>query len=122
IPHSQLNEGQIVDICKLKSEHWHHDLASQKKWLIENFAAKDIHLLLFEDDTLIGYLSLVHLSLEGRLVSSTILGLGSVCVSNAKKGKNFGLLLMSLVNFYILSNKSFGILLCKKDLVPFYKK
>lgn len=123
ILHSELTEEQLERVCELKSQHWKHDMASQKKWLNENFSPHDVHLLLFENDQLIGYLSLVHLKIEGLLESKTdIYGLGSVCVSIDQKGKHFGLLLMNLVNYYLHAKRAIGILLCKNELVPFYEK
>lgn len=121
--HSELTDSQIVSICELKAQYWKYELESQKIWLNENFSDQDVHLLLFENDTLIGYLSLVHLKgVKLQNLNDKIFGLGSVCISLCQKGKSFGLLLMHLVNYYFQANHLFGILLCKKDLVPFYEK
>lgn len=123
ILHSELKDDQVLSICELKAQHWHYDLESQKIWLAENFSTNDVHLLLYFNEKPVGYLSLVHLNIANILVSDLeIFGLGSVCVSIESKGKNFGLLLMNLVNFYLQSHRGFGILLCKTNLVPFYKK
>lgn len=123
IKNSQLTSSDVENICKLKSEHWKYDIESQKEWLRENFSENDIHLVLYKEERLIGYLSLKLFKMKDSLDKDILaLGVGSVCVTQSEKGKNFGLLLMYLVNFYLDSEHLTGVLLCKQELVPFYQK
>lgn len=123
IKNSQLTDSEIQNICTLKSEHWPYNLESQKAWMSENFTENDIHLVLYKEEILIGYLSLKLFKMKDSLDKDiSALGLGSVCVKQSEKGKNFGLLLMYLANFYLHSEYVMGVLLCKKELVAFYQK
>lgn len=123
VPHLQLTNDQIEAICELKSQYWKYPIESQKAWLNNNFSSEDVHLFLYNESTFIGYLSLV--KMDSTIIDESnlnLFGLGSVCVSLTEKGKNYGLLLMYLVSFYLKSNKAIGILLCKEELVSFYNK
>ncbi|RKT01338.1 GNAT family N-acetyltransferase [Chryseobacterium defluvii] len=122
IKHSELTEGLLLKIIEIKQHHWNYPLENQKKWIEENLKSDDFHLILFDSSGLIGYLTLVDLELQIDSSSKNYYGIGSVCVHGEMKGKQLGLLLMKLVDYFLNVKKTPGILLCKSELVDFYKK
>ncbi len=123
IKHSECSEKILNDICVLKKQHWDYPLDTQRKWLQENIADNDVHLLIRNSKgNLIAYLSLVEIEVAHSNDIIDMLGVGCVCVDKRSIGKHLGLLLMNLVDFYLKKNKRQGILLCSDNLVNFYSK
>ena len=52
---SNLSEDLLIEISKLKNEHWKYTLKIQLNRFKKNIKRKDIHNCLFLDDTLVGY-------------------------------------------------------------------
>ena len=122
VKHKDCNSDDILSICKLKEQHWDYDIAEQKRWIETNMNNDDVHLLLKNQNELIGYLSMtkVSLKLDDRVLD--VIGIGSVCVKKKLKGEKIGFLIMQLANYYLLQSNSLGALLCKKELKNFYIK
>jgi hypothetical protein len=72
-------------------------------------------------DTIIAYLNIVELNLiVDDTVTIKMLGIGNVCVDKQHLRKEYGFLLMKIVEYYLRRNKINGLLLCKEHLIPFY--
>ena len=89
-------------------------------WIENNIKANDIHFLIYDDNKLIAYTNLIKKTLLINNEENNILGIGNVCVD--EKGKNKGTLLIQNINKFLHDNNKVGLLFCKKNLIPFYKK
>ena len=122
VKHKDCNSDDILSICKLKEQHWDYDIAEQKRWIETNMNNDDVHLLLKNQNELIGYLSMTNVSMKLDDRISNVVGIGSVCVKKDLKGEKIGFLIMQLANYYLSKGNLLGALLCKKDLKDFYIK
>jgi len=121
--HKNLEARLIDEICIIKDDSWQHGMANQKKWLDENVAAEDIHLLIRNNkNNLIGYANFAHRNAVINQGKYQVFGLGNVCVAAEFKGKGIGAELMSSINNEINSKGYIVILHCKEDLESFYSK
>ena len=122
IQHKDLNFSLLKSICFIKDDSWNHGLQNQMNWIESNIQKNDYHVLLSEGKELIGYVNLVYRSVIIENKKYSILGLGNVCLSNSHKGIGVGSTLMKEVNLLLVNMNYNGILHCKYNLVPFYKK
>lgn len=123
IQHSQLTNEMVEKIIKIKNQYWPYPEESQKKWLEVNLNDDDYHLCLENNDgQLLGYLNIVHFEIMLDEIKQEVEGVGNVSVHKSMAGQGIGLMLMQICNYYISVQKRKGILLCKKQLVDFYKK
>lgn len=124
IEHNTCSESLLVEICMLKQQFWNYSIEEQLLWIKNNIKKTDIHLVLKNNNRLIGYLTLTdeQILYNGKEEVKRFLGVGSVCVCEKHRGKKLGILLIKLVNYFLLLKKIPGILLCKKELLEFYKK
>jgi predicted GNAT family N-acyltransferase len=78
--------------------------------------------LLDEDQELKAYLNIIELNTlsDGDLQMNY--GIGNVCVDKANEKKGLGLLIMQIASNFLKQNDAQGLLLCKKNLIAFYKK
>lgn len=117
--------NEILDlICEIKDENWPYGIVKQKKWIEENIQKDDVHVLVFDDEQkLIGYTNLVYRTLViNESVTTSIFGIGNVCVSNQSKKSGIGKFMMLEINKYIILKNIPGLLFCKDNLIPFYLK
>ena len=120
IKHKNIENSQLKDICQIKSIFGNYTLESQLNWIENNIGSDDIHLLIYDNYKLIAYTNLIEETLLINNENINILGIGNVCVD--EKGKNKGTLLIKNVNKFLYDNQKIGLLFCKKNLIPFYKK
>lgn len=117
--HHSLGSDLLVDISKLKMQHWNYPLEEHLKWINKHINSNDLHLLMYRNSALIGYVNLVE-----RIINSgdrlKALGIGNVCIANEYQRVGYGILLISAVNSYLKENKIVGILFCKEYLNSFY--
>lgn len=120
ITHQNLTSDFLETICALKSVAWNYPIEDQKKWIELNVKPNDIHVLLVDNGDYTAYLNLVQTSIttkENNLIE--VVGVGNVCAKVQKKG--YGSALMSMLMDYFTEKNEIVILLCKKELIPFYK-
>lgn len=123
VENSCLSNKEQQRIIMLKQQHWHHPMQSQINWMKENIRNGEYHLWLGQPDgQIIAYLNFVFLSVRFENRVEELVGIGNVCVDKALSGKGIGLLLMQICNYYIKCQDKKAVLLCRKDLVSFYKK
>lgn len=119
---SSLTKEELDKLVKLKMQHWNYVASEHVKWLYENVSDDDYHLLIFDEkNTLVAYLNMVHLYIPNE-ENLSFLGIGNVVVNKSNKRQGYGLLLMTITNFFLKMNKFNGLLLCKESLNEFYKK
>jgi len=124
IPHKDIGSHNLKKIVGLKMQHWKYSFEEQIKWIENNLKENDYHLLLTDNDTsnLIAYMNLVSLVVNYNSSSHQYFGIGNVCVDKNVNIKGLGLLIMQISTFILKQHNIPGILLCKKELIPFYLK
>lgn len=117
---SQLTEQDIEKIVSLKKVHWNYSTKEHKNWISNNIDKDDIHVLMLDNEVLVGYLNLIQTEVILNNEAQPFLGIGNVC--SKEIGKGYGKKLLMEVNNFLVANKQQGILLCKDELTAFYKK
>lgn len=117
IRHNNIDKRLVDEIIKLKNKVWIYPYSSHLKWMEENIDSDDVHLLLWDDADLIGYMNIVNL--KGSLEAW---GIGNVVISPDRHGQKLGLLLMNLCDYFLSITDLPGILICKERLIGFYRK
>ncbi|WAC41454.1 GNAT family N-acetyltransferase [Pedobacter sp. SL55] len=120
IKHSQLTDLDLEKIIDIKKIHWDYSREEHKEWIDKNLGEADIHALIFNNEELVSYLNLIRTEVRINGVRQSFMGVGNVC--SLTKGFGFGKKLMIEIQNYLLKNNLRGILLCKEELVHFYKK
>jgi hypothetical protein len=120
LENSEISYDQLSDVINLKKVHWNYSIEEHFVWVKENLNTDDIHVLMIENDVLVGYLNLVRTEVLINDNLYNFFGIGNVC--SRKKNMGYGKTLLIEVNNYLLKNSCYGILLCKESLIDFYKK
>lgn len=120
IHHSQISEHEIDKIVSLKNIHWNYSTVEHKNWITINIKKDDIHVLMFENEVLVGYMNLIQTEALLNSENFYFLGIGNVCAKEKRRG--YGEKLLIEVNNYLTDNNKQGILFCKDELISFYKK
>ena len=117
-----LNKTELDSIIKLKQQSWGYDYHSQMTWISQNICDDDLHVLFYEQERLIAYCDAVNVDvcIDGKNLSS--LGIGNVCVDTQHRHQCVGKMLLKEVNAYLQEKNRCGFLLCKDDLVGFYRQ
>ncbi len=122
IKSKNLKKKEILKICNLKNEHWKYGIKSQKNWFFQNCKKNDIHYLVFFKNNLIGYL---HLAVKNLLIKSKkkkYVLFRNLIVDKKFRSKGVAEKIMFFANNYIKKQKKIGFLVCKFQLIKFYKK
>ena len=126
IRHCDIDKESLGDIIRLKEQHWPHGICSQERWLQENLRPKDYHFLLYRLDEngyrLVGYLNLVNINAKFKEHELRCLGVGNVCIDKRYMSQGLGKYLISKVNIYIEKTNMTAILLCREQIVKFYRR
>lgn len=118
-----LDPISLDKIVSLKMQHWNYKKVDQKRWISENIADNDYHLMLNDNrGEIIAYLNIVNLNINIEKAIKFYLGVGNVCVNKEFGGNGYGMLIMNAANFFIKNLGLPGILLCKESLNNFYQK
>lgn len=120
IKHSQIEDHHLKEIVSLKKIHWDYSTEEHTKWIQNNIHEDDIHVLMLDNDILVGYLNLVKIDVLINNISYPFLGIGNVCSKEKRKG--YGNELLIEVNKFLIDNHQRGMLFCKDNLIDFYKK
>ena len=120
---SKLNKNKIIQISNLKDSQWRSGINSQIIWFKKNIKKNDIHNLLFLKSKLIGYTLLRRRSFNNNnKLKKRYLLFDSLVIHKDYRNKKLSNLLMIFNNTIIRENRLFSFLICKNDLVDFYKK
>ena len=118
-----LTKKQIDLICKLKDQKWRYGKKSQKKWFIKNIKRNDIHNLLYFRSKMIGYTLLRKRTYSsGQAKISKYLLFDTLIINQKYRAKKLSSLMMNFNNIVIKNSGYFSFLVCKKELINFYKK
>jgi len=119
----KLNKKEITQINKLKDTQWRFGLKSQLEWFKKNIRKDDIHNLLYIKSKLIGYTLLRRrcYNTNNQFKKKYILFDTLIIHKNYRK-KKLSDLMMFFNNTIIKETGLFSFLICKNDLINFYKK
>tara|TARA_B110000971_G_C19838439_1_gene421415 strand:- start:196 stop:720 length:525 start_codon:yes stop_codon:yes gene_type:complete len=118
----KLGKKEILAICRLKNTHWKHGIRSQINWFHKNIKANDIHNLAFLRKKLVGFVSLRKRKFLLKNRKKNYLYFDTLIVSKQYRKLNIGHQLLILTTKIIKKSKLHSMLLCKKKIIPFYKK
>ena len=118
----QLKKEEIHNICKLKNTYWNYSFKSNLVWFKENVKSYDIHNLVYFDSKLIGYTLLRVRTFYSGKIKKKYLNFDTLIIDNKYRNKGISHFLMILNNLVIQKNNKISFLVCKKNLIRFYKK
>ena len=110
-------------ILQLKIQHYKYTYSKQLLWFKNEIKQNDLHNIIFYNKKLIGYTCLrkkKYLSTENQFKKNLIFD--TCVIDNRYRGLGFGAMLMKFNNKIIKKSKKPAFLLCKKNLISFYKK
>ena len=120
---SKLNKNKIIQISNLKDSQWRLGINSQIEWFKKNIKKNDIHNLLYLKSKLIGYTLLRRRSFNSNnKLKKRYLLFDTLVIHKDYRNKKLSNLLMIFNNTIIRKTRLFSFLICKNDLVDFYKK
>ena len=123
VKHTDLSIDDLHSIAVLKNQHWPYGIDSQIRWTKENVFDEDFHLMgMNEDYRLVAYITISRLSVVIDGVSNEVLGIGGVCIDKEFEHHGYGKKMVNEANSFIQCQSLMGLLLCKENLVAFYKK
>jgi predicted acetyltransferase len=119
---TDLAKRRLNSIAALKSQHWSYPIESQIKWLMQNVAVSDKHVLGWNEATLIGYLRIVSAQgMQGEEVLPLAI-VDTVCIDRNHRRRGLGLELMGVANRAINHASGVGLLACPPSFVHFYER
>lgn len=122
----EMSMYDLESIAKLKEQYWAYGIDSQMKWMENNLQNYDKHLMIKvsgdEKGILLAYMNLTDIKAEIDETQCSVIGVGNVCVERKFEHKGWGKILMNEANHFIETSGKLGILLCKSELISFYKK
>lgn len=116
-----LTKNNINEIIRLKRNFWKYSIKSTKSHFEINYKKNDSHNLVYLGKELIGY-SVFRKNLFIFNCKKTYMILDNVIIKNKYQNSNLSDILMSFNNNFILNKKKISYLICKQELVNFYKK
>ena len=118
----QLKKKEIKKICLLKDSQWKYGLESQMKWFRDNIKKNDIHNMFFIKNILFGYTLLRERKcmIGGR--ERKYLLFDTLIILKSFRNKRLSYLIMNFDNKIIKQNKKMSFLMCRPNLIKFYKK
>ena len=120
---SKLNKNKIIQISNLKDSQWRFGINSQIEWFKKNIKKNDIHNLLYLKSKLIGYTLLRRRSFNNNnKLKKRYLLFDTLVIHKDYRNKKLSNLLMIFNNTIIRETRLFSFLICKNELVDFYKK
>ncbi len=126
LDNSEISMDDLENIAKLKEQYWAYGIHSQMKWIEKNLQNNDKHLMIkaSEDEkkVLLAYMNLTNILAEINGNQCAVIGVGNVCVERKFEHKGWGKKLMNEANHFIETSGKLGFLLCKTELIGFYKK
>ena len=118
----KLKKKQVLDIIKLKDQHWKFGLKSQLFFFKKNFKSYDIHNLLYLSSKLIGYTALKRRTFYKKKEKKKYLLFDTLVISKDFRNLKLSNIIMNFNNKIIVNNKMQSILICENKLYKFYKK
>lgn len=122
VKHDELSISSLDEIISIKGSVWNYPIESHKDWISKNIRPGDYHLIVRNSDKCVAYLNIIDLKITTQQNIFYTWGIGNVCVRPEFQGKNYGLLLLKLVDFFLASTHREGVLICRDQVAPFYER
>ena len=116
----ELDTISIRKILSIKNEHWCFGMKSQQEFFEKNIQNNDLHNLLLYKSNIIGYTCLRKRNFVNK--KGFFFYFDTLIIKNKYRDKGFSKILMLFNNFIIKENKLPAFLVCKKEMIAFYKK
>ena len=121
---SKLKKKEILDILKLKNSHWDFGISSQLKWFNNkrNVFKDDFHFFLKKKEKIIGYVQIGKRKYILNLKEKNYYLFRTLIILKKERGEKLANKIMREVSDFIKRKKMPSFLICKKNLIKFYKK
>ena len=121
---SKLSNNEIKQICSLKDSQWKFGINSQFKWFKNNVKKFDLHNLFYIKSKLVGYTLLGKRTCKIKNLKNNnhYLLFDTLVIDKKFRGIKLSDLLMSFNNIIIKQSGFSSFLICRNELVRFYKK
>lgn len=117
-----LNKELILKICKLKDSQWKFGIQSQLKYFKKSIKPKDIHNCFFFKKSLIGYTLLKKRTIIFKKKKIKYILFDTLVIKKNLRKKKLSSIMMIFNNNTIKNEKLISFLICKNELINFYKK
>jgi hypothetical protein len=120
----KLTHKEIKEICLLKDKQWKYGAKLQLKWFKNNIKKNDIHNLFYKNSKLVGYTLLRKRTCKSKNLNdkTQYLLLDTLVIDKKFRSMKLSSLLMNFNNTIIKHLGLSSFLICKDELVGFYKK
>ena len=121
---SKLKKKEILDILKLKNSHWDFGISSQLKWFNNkrNVFKDDFHFFLKKKEKIIGYVQIGKRKYILNLKEKNYYLFRTLIILKKERSEKLANKIMREVSDFIKRKKMPSFLICKKNLIKFYKK
>lgn len=114
----QIDKNTLLQIFKLKNEHWMFSINSQRDWFIKNIKNEDTHIILLKDRQVVGYNCLR----KYKINSSNFYLFDTLIINKIYRNKGYADLIMKKNSQILVKKRLEAILYCNPNLESFYKK
>jgi hypothetical protein len=120
----KLTKKEIKQICLLKDKQWKFGAKSQFRWFENNIKYFDLHNLFYIKSKLVGYTLLRRRTYKVDSLKKNVnyLLFDTLIIDQKYRGMKLSNLLMSFNNTIIKHSGLSSFLICRDELVNFYKK
>ena len=123
-PTSKLKKKEIIDIVKLKNSHWNFGISSQLKWFNnkKNVFKDDFHFFLKKEKKIIGYVQIGKRKYILDTKEKNYYLFRTLIILKKERSERLADKIMMEVSEFVKKRKRPSFLICKKNLIKFYKK
>lgn len=120
----KLKKKDILGIIKLKNSHWNFGTSSQLNWFKndKNVFKDDFHFFSINKEKIISYVQLGKRKYILNSKEKDYCLFRTLVVLKEERNKKLAHKIMNEVSNFIKKKKLPGFLICKKNLIKFYKK
>lgn len=111
------------EIINLKNQEWKYTYKKQNNWIKKNIKKNDINIFLKINKKIVGYnlLRLRKFQINQSKTAKYYFYFDTLIIDKEFRNKNLSNIIMKK-SIEIISRKAFGFLVCKKNLIKFYKR
>ena len=117
-----LKPSELKSIYKLKNTEWDLGVKEQYNWFQKEIKKKDIHILLKNNNNLLGYTCLRYKKFSFEKKNSYFLLFDTHIIKKDLRNKGYGRLLIKKTIRIIKKKNILSLLFCKKNQLQYYKK
>ena len=118
----QLSNKEINKICRLKDTNWKFGIKSQLRWFKNSVRKKDIHNLLQYNKNIIGYTLLRERKCFISNIQKKYYLFDTLIINKQFRKRHLSNYLMNFNNEIISKGSKTAFLICKSEMIRFYKR